>query len=125
MQKIITALSPGEADRKLKDQERSILVADEIPGNHSLVYRYDTNSVGSNDPIEDRRAEAVVDSNRGALEGGSVQKTSSPTALSATPARGDLAFFAVMDGHSGYHTSSYLSQVSRRLDWGSGREQRD
>lgn len=100
MPKIITLLSPREINRRLTQHERSEVVKEE-PGKANLVARYDTNSVASNDPIEDRRAEAIV-------EAASSGSAASPNTVSST--RGNLAFFAVMDGHSGYHTSQYLSQ---------------
>lgn len=68
----------------------------ERPAGACLVERYDTNSLASNDPVEDRRAEVIVERDR-AVEG-------------VTSAhKGDLGFFAVMDGHAGYQTSHLLS----------------
>lgn len=102
--KLIYSLSAGQVDKLLTENERTETVKDE-PGTINLVARYDTNSVASNDPIEDRRAEAIVESSNVSRRGAESQ---SPNTVS--DARGNLAFFAVMDGHSGFHTSAYLSQ---------------
>lgn len=91
--KVISSLSPSEVDGRLRENEQCTNV--ERPQGSCIVQRYDTNSLSSNDPIEDRRAEVIVE--RDAALQGSEQK-------------GDLGFFAVMDGHAGYHTSSLLSQ---------------
>ncbi|KAI0068565.1 protein serine/threonine phosphatase 2C [Artomyces pyxidatus] len=59
-----------------------------------LVWKHATARLASNDPIEDRNAQAII--------------SKAPTA--STPG-GELLFFAVMDGHAGYHTSHLLSKV--------------
>lgn len=79
---------------RLRENEKSTTV--ERPAGACIVERYETNTLASNDPIEDRRAEVIVERDR-ALDGAS------------TAQKGDLGFFAVMDGHAGYHTSSLLS----------------
>lgn len=101
--KVVTTLSNAEVDRRLKENERSTRV--DRPRGACLVARYDTNSVASNDPIEDKRAEVIVERDRGIAE-----QTPDAAALSQQLAKGDLCFFAVMDGHAGYHTSTLLSQ---------------
>ncbi|PWN53755.1 protein serine/threonine phosphatase 2C [Violaceomyces palustris] len=123
--KVITTLSSLEVDRRLRENERSTRV-DRPPG-ACLVARYDTNSVASNDPIEDKRAEVIVERDRGVAEcdsprgrrsqhGPKPQAPTPPPLLPQSsprptqPAKGDLCFFAVMDGHAGYHTSTLLSQ---------------
>ena len=120
--KVITTLSSAEVDRRLTENERSTRV-DRPPG-ACLVARYDTNSVASNDPIEDKRAEVIVERDRGvaecdsrpSLKEGKDAVTATAAAEHAIanspsqPAKGDLCFFAVMDGHAGYHTSTLLSQ---------------
>ena len=59
------------------------------PPSEGLVWKHTTAQLSSNDPIEDAHARAVI---------------------TTDPAR-NLLFFAVMDGHSGFHTSRLLSQV--------------
>ncbi|CAO1638883.1 unnamed protein product [Sympodiomycopsis kandeliae] len=103
VKKPVSLISSREINRLLTANERSETVTEE-PGKANLVARYDTNSVASNDPIEDRRAEAIVEASHTTAS----STGQSPNTISNT--RGNLAFFAVMDGHSGYHTSSYLSQ---------------
>jgi pyruvate dehydrogenase phosphatase len=59
-----------------------------------IVWKHTTATLPSNDPIEDANANAIVQRD--------VTDPSAP---------GDLLFFAVMDGHSGTHTSQLLSKV--------------
>ena len=59
------------------------------PPSEGLVWKHTTAQLSSNDPIEDAHARAVI---------------------TADPAR-NLLFFAVLDGHAGFHTSRLLSQV--------------
>lgn len=93
--KPILTLLPNEVDYLLREHESKTHVTDEV--SNCLVQRYETNSLASNSPIEDRYAHAIVQRDREAvgMEKGKV---------------GDLAFFAVMDGHAGFHTSQLLSQ---------------
>ncbi|PWN86575.1 protein serine/threonine phosphatase 2C [Acaromyces ingoldii] len=88
--KIITSLTADEVDQRLTEHEVSTRV--EGSAGPCIVTRYDTNSVASNEPIEDKRAEVIVE--RDNQQG----------------PRGNLSFFAIMDGHAGYHTSTLLSQ---------------
>ncbi|SPO21595.1 related to PTC5 - putative 2C protein phosphatase (PP2Cs) [Ustilago trichophora] len=111
--KVINTLTNAEVDRRLTENQRSTRV--DRPQGACLVARYDTNSVASNDPIEDKRAEVIVERDRAIVDNRpSSSSTSSP--VSPTPntatgsANGDLCFFAVMDGHAGFHTSTLLSQ---------------
>ncbi|KAN0061028.1 hypothetical protein ACQY0O_006762 [Thecaphora frezii] len=113
--KVITTLSAAEVDRRLSENERSTRV--DRPAGACLVARYDTNSVASNDPIEDKRAEVIVERDRGVAEcdapggaGSNKAADVSQSQITGQPAKGDLCFFAVMDGHAGYHTSTLLSQ---------------
>ncbi len=102
--KIIQSLTPNEVDRILREHERSTHV--ERPDPRScLVARYDTNSVASNEPCEDKRAEVIVERDLPVLA-----SPSSTGAGAAALTKGDLCFFAVMDGHAGYATSTLLSQ---------------
>lgn len=96
--KAVDLISPRDVHNRLTQNERTQTVYDE-PGKVNLVARYDTNTLSSNNPIEDRHAEAIVQA---------AIANQSPNTLSN--ANGNLAFFAVMDGHSGFHTSQYLSQ---------------
>jgi len=59
-----------------------------------IDWNYSTSSLASNDPIEDANATQIVR-----------RDDSDPSAP------GDYLFFAVMDGHSGPHTSRLLSKV--------------
>lgn len=101
--KIISSLLPDEVDAKLRENERSTNV--ERPPGACIVERYDTNTLASNDPLEDRKAEVIVERDR-AVEG------------VASSQKGDLGFFAVMDGHAGWDTSTLLSnKVSFHLGY--------
>lgn len=92
--KIVSSLLPQEVNARLRKDEKSIKV--ERPPGSCIVERYETNTLASNDPIEDRKAEVIVERDR-AVEG----VTNSQ--------KGDLGFFAVMDGHAGWDTSTLLS----------------
>ncbi|CBQ70697.1 related to PTC5-putative 2C protein phosphatase (PP2Cs) [Sporisorium reilianum SRZ2] len=110
--KVINTLTNAEVDRRLTENQRSTRV--DRPQGACLVARYDTNSVASNDPIEDKRAEVIVERDRAVADSRPSSLSTSP--VSPTPntatatANGDLCFFAVMDGHAGFHTSTLLSQ---------------
>lgn len=103
VKKAIPMISSASVESRFSENENSTDVAPSSaqPQSSCLVARFDTNSVAANAPIEDRRAEAIVKRDAAAGEG-----------PNGSGINGDLAFFAVMDGHSGYHTSQYLSQVS-------------
>ncbi|WFD30757.1 [pyruvate dehydrogenase (acetyl-transferring)]-phosphatase [Malassezia sp. CBS 17886] len=110
---VITPLSTAEVDERLRQNERSTQV--DRPSGACLVARYDTNIVASNDPVEDKRAEVIVERDRGVGESsqrnagaGRRRETAAPQA--EEPVRGDLCFFTVMDGHAGHYTSTLLSQ---------------
>jgi pyruvate dehydrogenase phosphatase len=64
------------------------------PSSQGLVWKHSTAYLASNDPIEDAHAQATI----------------STEASSSDPAR-SLLFYAVMDGHAGFHTSRLLSHV--------------
>lgn len=59
-----------------------------------LTWNHTTAFLASNDPIEDANSNQIIQ-----------RDDSDPSAP------GDYLFFAVMDGHSGYHTSQLLSRV--------------
>lgn len=92
--KIINSLLPEEVNARLRANEKSTRV--ERPPGSCIVERYETNFLASNDPIEDRKTEVIVERDR-AVEG------------VANSQKGDLGFFAVMDGHAGWDTSTLLS----------------
>ncbi|KAK0531807.1 hypothetical protein OC835_003545 [Tilletia horrida] len=100
-QKVITLLTESQVNHKLRANEHSVIV-DRPPG-VSLVSRYDSNVVPSNDPCEDRRVEIIVESDH------VIPELASSTAATSTT-KGDLYFGAIMDGHAGYHTSALLTQ---------------
>lgn len=64
------------------------------PSSQGLVWKHSTAYLASNDPIEDTHAQATI----------------STEATSSDPAR-SLLFYAIMDGHAGFHTSRLLSHV--------------
>lgn len=103
--KVITPLTAEQVNARLRENERSTCV-DRPPG-ACLVARYDTNTIASNFPIEDKHAEVIVERDRGIYE---QRKSAHHTANKDTPIRGDLCFFTVMDGHGGDYTSTVLSR---------------
>ncbi|PWN42962.1 protein serine/threonine phosphatase 2C [Ceraceosorus guamensis] len=113
--RIITALTPAEVERRLRLNECSTVLCDRggavDPTSTSSqtsadppacsIARYDTNFVASNDPIEDRHAEAVV------------RRDTQIAGQGTAAANGDfgsLGFFTIMDGHAGWYTSELLSK---------------
>lgn len=103
--KVITPLTAEQVNARLRENERSTHV--DRPSGACLVARYDTNTIASNSPIEDKHAEVIVERDRGIYE---QHKPSQHTVNKETPVRGDLCFFTVMDGHGGDHTSNMLSR---------------
>lgn len=85
----IPLLSMEDVDTRLR--EHAVLKTTQRPG--GIVWNRTTASLSSNDPIEDASANAIVERDP------------------SDQAAGDLLFFAVMDGHSGPHTSRLLSKV--------------
>ncbi|KAF0356572.1 phophatase 2C family protein [Gigaspora margarita] len=88
-------LSPLEATLKLRENQLSFLLQ-----RNNGVYRYDTNQLASNNPIEDTKCELIV-----------------PNSKSG----GDRLFFGIFDGHAGWNTSQLLSKklipyVKEQLD---------
>ncbi|CAG8577231.1 7203_t:CDS:2 [Diversispora eburnea] len=77
-------LSPAEATSKLRKNQVSFLLQ-----RNNGVYRYDTNQLESNSPIEDFKSEEI-DTN--------------------TKSGEDRLFFGVFDGHAGWNTSLLLSK---------------
>ena len=92
--RVLEMVTPSQATERLRQKEESLLV-----GRGRGVVRYDVVQLPSNDPIEDDRAEKIVEvpNNVAATDGGA---TSS-----------DWMFWGVFDGHSGWTTSAKLRQV--------------
>ncbi|BGP37405.1 hypothetical protein JCM10449v2_001311 [Rhodotorula kratochvilovae] len=97
--KTLALLTPSETNARLKENEASFAVSRR---NNPLI-RYDTNNLASNSPIEDDSCCVILERD------------------SASKVQGDLVFFGVFDGHSGWQTSrllssSLVSYVARELD---------
>lgn len=73
-------------------RERATSESNPRPG--GIIWKHSTASLAANDPIEDANSHQIIE--RDKID-------------PASP--GDLLFFTVMDGHSGYHTSQLLSRV--------------
>lgn len=84
--KTLTMLSNEETDSLLKKYEATFKV--DRTGNP--VYRYDTNHVASNSPIEDDSICTIMTRDQFSTQ------------------EGDMLFFGVFDGHSGWQTSKLL-----------------
>lgn len=91
------------------------------------VFRYDTNALASNAVIEDDSCFALLSRAnqprpwRRRSSSGSQNGAGDVTPPVDAGAEDDLMFFGVFDGHSGWHTSRYLSEhcvrfVARELD---------
>jgi pyruvate dehydrogenase phosphatase len=85
--------SPREATAKLRENQVSFLLQ-----RNNGVWRYDSNQLGSNYPMEDMKNEEIVISS-------SVDKTRNAKSMV-----GDRLFFGVYDGHVGWNTSKLLSR---------------
>ena len=83
---VIRIQSMAEIEARLKGN--ATLRASSRPGH--VIWKHATAHLASNDPIEDAHAEAIVQRDQ---------------------QDGDYLFFAVMDGHSGTHTSRLLSKT--------------
>ncbi|GAA5895174.1 type 2C protein phosphatase PTC5 [Sporobolomyces salmoneus] len=97
--KTLTLLSPAETNSRLTENQASFAVSRR--GNP--VLRYDTNHLASNSPIEDDSCCVILERD------------------SKNKVKGDLVFWGVFDGHSGWQTSrllssSLVSYVARELD---------
>ncbi|KAG9317363.1 phosphatase 2C-like domain-containing protein [Chiua virens] len=88
--KTFPLLSLGAVDERLKANTKS----DTVTHLGGVTWKYSTASVAANDPLEDAHAEAII-----------AREPSDPKGP------GDWLFFAVMDGHSGPHTSRLLSNT--------------
>ncbi|CAG8500523.1 6555_t:CDS:2 [Ambispora leptoticha] len=89
-------LSLEEATAKLRENQFTRTLPNK--STNGLVWRYDTNQVASNSPIEDTKIEMIYNTNEG-----------------------DKLFFGVFDGHSGWNCSQYLSKnliplIKQQLD---------
>ena len=83
-------LSKPAVDKRINE----FAVSTTQPSSQGLVWKHSTAYLASNDPIEDAHAQATI----------------STEATSSDPAR-SLLFYAIMDGHAGFHTSRLLSHV--------------
>lgn len=81
----ISMLSQSSINTILRNNEKSYAIA--RPNNP--LYRYDTNSVASNETCEDAQAFTIFQDNNG----------------------NDFILASVFDGHSGYHTSRLMADV--------------
>ncbi|GAA5853610.1 hypothetical protein JCM5353_004264 [Sporobolomyces roseus] len=109
--KTLAILSPTETNQRLSENQASFAVSRR--GNP--VLRYDTNHLASNSPIEDDSCCVILE--RENSNGNSTTTTSG----AAKGVKGDLVFWGVFDGHSGWQTSrllssSLVSYVARELD---------
>ncbi|KIY50303.1 protein serine/threonine phosphatase 2C [Fistulina hepatica ATCC 64428] len=86
----LTLLSMSAVERRLVANAASHTTT--RPG--GIIWKHTTASLASNDPIEDRSAHQIIERD--------------PSDASAP---GDLLFYSVFDGHSGFHTSDLLSHV--------------
>ncbi|GAA5959133.1 hypothetical protein JCM3765_006352 [Sporobolomyces pararoseus] len=98
--KTLALLSPTETNLRLTENQASFAVSRR--GNP--VLRYDTNHLASNSPIEDDSCCVIL------------ERDSKNSKI-----KGDLVFWGVFDGHSGWQTSrllssSLVSYVARELD---------
>ncbi|GAA5949303.1 hypothetical protein JCM21900_005598 [Sporobolomyces salmonicolor] len=97
--KTLTLLTATETNARLHENEASFAVSRR--GNP--VLRYDTNNLASNSPIEDDSCCVILERD------------------AKNKVKGDLVFWGVFDGHSGWQTSrllssSLVSYVARELD---------
>jgi len=92
--KVLEMMTPEQATERLRKNEESFLV-----GRGRGVVRYDTVQLPSNDPIEDDKAEKIVE----------VPNTVAATVNDAPSS--DWMFWGVFDGHSGWTTSAKLRQA--------------
>ncbi|CAG8443814.1 10279_t:CDS:2 [Ambispora gerdemannii] len=92
----LVILSPTEATAMLRKNQFTRILQNK--SKNGVVWRYDTNQVASNYPIEDAKCEMIYNTNEG-----------------------DKLFFGVFDGHSGWNCSQYISKhlipfVKQQLD---------
>ncbi|CAG8614291.1 11138_t:CDS:1 [Funneliformis mosseae] len=83
--------SPREATAKLRENQISFLLQ-----RSNGIWRYDSNQLGSNYPVEDMKSEEFV--------------FNSPKRSKVESTVGDRLFFGVFDGHGGWTTSKLLSK---------------
>ena len=89
MNQRIPLLSQQEAEQRLSEHAEAASTV-----RRGVAWKQSTAFVASNDPIEDANASKIIERD--------------PSPISPP---GDLLFFAVMDGHAGYHTSRLLSKT--------------
>lgn len=91
----LTVLSPAQVTSRLRENEESYLVE-----RGKGVLRYDVAQLSSNNPIEDDRAERVVE----------VPLVVNSSSSTSDEAMADWMFWGVFDGHSGWTTSQFLKE---------------
>ena len=85
----ISLLTKEEVEAKLHEHAEATATA-----RRGIIWKQHTAYLAANDPIEDANAAKIIERD--------------PSEIS--PA-GDLLFYAIMDGHAGYHTSRLLSHT--------------
>ncbi|EIM22629.1 protein serine/threonine phosphatase 2C [Wallemia mellicola CBS 633.66] len=91
----IKKLSSNAINQLLRANESATSI--NRPGS-SLIKEYHNNSISSNNPIEDRSSQIFL------------ERDFKPKDISDFCRKGDLYFFCVFDGHSGFKTSDLLSK---------------
>jgi len=113
--KVLQLLTPEECTIKLRTNEESYLVT---RGNG--VWRYDTNQLASNDPIEDDHITQIIAA-PSPITGEGAQDVTQPIrdlepgqqirfVQNASGQFGDWMFWGIFDGHSGWYTSDLLKR---------------
>lgn len=112
--KVLQLLTPEECSVKLRSNEESYHVT---RGNG--VWRYDINSLASNDPIEDDHIVQIIAAPSAGTGKGPVDPTAPIKDLTpgqtsfvqnASGQFGDWMFWGVFDGHVGWYTSDLLKR---------------
>ena len=83
-------LSKDTIDQRIREHATS----ESNPRPGGIIWKHSTAQLAANDPIEDANSHQIIERDQ-----------TDPSAP------GDLLFFTVMDGHSGFHTSRLLSRV--------------
>ncbi|TIB38739.1 hypothetical protein E3P86_01476 [Wallemia ichthyophaga] len=97
--KTVNKLSSSDISTLLKSNESTTKIVKS--GQPSLINQYYNNHISSNNPIEDRHCEIILERD---------SKPYDSNNLINLDRNGDLFFFCVFDGHSGFRTSEFLSK---------------
>lgn len=95
----INKLSSSQISKLIKSNESTTKIVK--TGSPSLIKEFYNNSISSNNPIEDRHSEIILERD---------SKPTDSNNLINLDRTGDLFFFCVFDGHSGFKTSDFLSK---------------